>query len=70
MGHGERRVYVDEIAWRPRGAANAPGLGPEHSIRKIDNFLPSRLTRGIAFQNFDQPSWRFPHMTRDQSFGA
>jgi hypothetical protein len=32
------------------------------SIRKIDNFLPSRLTRSIVFQNLDQPGWRFPYM--------
>jgi hypothetical protein len=43
----------------PEGQRKRPVKGPDAALRKIDNFLPSRLALGIVFQNADQPGWHF-----------
>jgi hypothetical protein len=38
--------------------------GREARLRKIDNFLPSRLGSGIVFQKCRPAGWRFPGARR------
>jgi hypothetical protein len=46
------RNSVCQVAQRSRGGGESPPSGAARPTKKIDNFLPRRLTSDIVFQKF------------------